>query len=68
MQEKGQITKHEWERHYKWFYKCPHCECVKIIPDLGKVTYHMKGVKESTTQEPACITRYPEQEAGKNEE
>lgn len=57
MQVKEQITKHEWARVHKWFYKCPHCETIKIITGTGTIMYSPKNSRLSTDKEPKCITR-----------
>ena len=65
---KGQITKHEWEHHYKWFWKCSCCECVMALPDVGNISYIPKGHKgASLALEPPCITRtkQPEDDTGR---
>ncbi len=51
------VQRHEWEQGYKWFYKCPHCECMKVEPDIGRTTYYENGKSDGVREEPPCITR-----------
>jgi hypothetical protein len=61
-----QIQQHEWksENGYDFMSKCIHCGVIKISDRYNSVTYIVD--KHPLGNEPACITRYPDQEAGKS--
>ena len=66
-----QIQQHEWEKHedYMSLKICKHCKCRRAenIIKPGEVTYR-EPYSHFTSKEPACITRYPEQNISKFEQ
>lgn len=54
MPQKGQITKHEWNRFAIRTKKCTHCGCIKTIYN-GVSTYYVNSISQEN--EPPCITR-----------
>lgn len=68
---KGQITKHEWLLNHKDLfeqevYKCLHCPYIKVIDTDGFEYFEHPAEEYAYSEEPPCITSYPEQEAGKS--
>lgn len=68
MPQKGQITRHEWvkvkARYSVTWKQCIHCHNCHETEQGNYVSPNGEYLKE----EPACITRYPEQELSKFEQ
>lgn len=65
------VQQHEWRlNHIDFFgdevYHCAHCPFKKHIDEEGEETYEHPQGEYILHEEPPCITRQPEQEAGKH--
>lgn len=55
-----QIQQHKWEKTTGIdTLRCRHCKCVKLEFSTGEIKY-LPDYGSAISEEPACITRYPE--------
>lgn len=59
------VQQHEWKQDNKSEWRCLHCPAFMTKHKWGKISWLIRGIG-FMFEEPKCITRHPEQEAGKD--